>query len=179
MNKFFVIIGFSLCCLSDTTEIPWQENHKLEWADFKGEPDQGCDSVVVTASGITFSYSIEKSRGVGITGFKTKVFAHFYPEYSWCKKAEIDASILNHEQLHFNITELNVRCFREKIATLKASNLIEKELSQAHEKANTNLQTMQNLYDTESNNSINSEGQEKWVAFVAKELKRLEKFKSK
>ncbi|WP_452224206.1 DUF922 domain-containing protein [Lacinutrix chionoecetis] len=179
MSKLFIIIGFLLCFKSDTSEFSWHENHRLNWADFKGEPDQSVNAVAVTASGITFSYSIEKSNLRGITGFKTKVFAHFYPEHSWCKKELIDNNILRHEQFHFDITELNVRYFREKISKLKVSKNIAQDLNKLHIQANKDLSEMQQLYDKESDFSMNTEGQEQWVAFVNKELKRLEKFKSK
>ena len=179
MNKFFVIIGFLLCFQSDTAEFSWHENHKLKWTDFQGKPDVNSNAAAVTASGITFSYSINKSSVRGITGFKTKVFAHFYPEHSWCKKEVIDAHILKHEQFHFNITELNVRYLREHISELKVSSSIAKQLDFLHKQANTDLEKMQKLYDAESNYSINKEEQARWIAFVNKELKRLEKFKSK
>ena len=38
---------------------------------------------------------------------------------------------------------------------------------------------MQNSYDEETNHSINTEAQIKWQESVAKQLKTLEKFKSK
>lgn len=179
MSKFFIIVIFLLCLQGDAPEFSWHENHKLKWTDFKAEPDIHSNAAAVTASGITFSYSIQKSSVHGVTGFKTKVFAHFYPEHSWCKKELIDNNILQHEQFHFNITELNVRYFREGISKLKTSSLIAKQLDALHTQANKDLEKMQQIYDAESNYSINKEGQQKWIAFVNKELKRLEKYKSK
>ncbi|WP_241147983.1 hypothetical protein [Lacinutrix jangbogonensis] len=168
-----------LCIQSDSPEFSWHENHKLKWTDFEGEPDMDSSAAAVTASGITFSYSIQKSSTDGITGFQTKAFAHFYPEESWCKKDIIDNHILKHEQFHFNITELNVRYFREKVSKLKISSSIENQLDDLNNQINENLGKMQKLYDAESNYSINKECQARWVIFVKKELKRLEKYKSK
>jgi hypothetical protein len=179
MHNFLLLFSFLLCFQSDTTAFSWHENHKLKWADFKGEPDENSNAAAVTASGITFSYSIKKNSVRGVTGFKTKVFAHFYPEHSWCKKELIDENILKHEQFHFNITELNVRYLRENISKLKVTNNIAKALDKVHKQANTDLEIMQNSYDTDSNYSIDRIGQQKWIAFVNKELKRLEKYKSK
>lgn len=179
MNKFLVIISLLLCFQSDSSEFSWHENHKLKWTDFEGEPNKNSDAVAVTASGITFSYAIQKSSVRGVIGFKTKAFAHFYPEHSWCKKELINDNILLHEQFHFNITELNVRYLREKISKLKVSTTIAKSLDLVHIQANKDLEKMQELYDAESNYSMNSEGQKKWVVFVNKELERLKKYKSK
>ncbi|WP_449274498.1 DUF922 domain-containing protein [Lacinutrix neustonica] len=86
--------------------------------------------------------------------------------------------ILAHEQLHFDITELNVRYLREKIERLKISPTVAQELDGYHEKANASLEKMQKKYDTESHFSINKIGQAKWKSFVEKELLRLERFKS-
>ena len=179
MNKFSLIISLFLCLQSDAPEFSWHENYKLKWTDFQGQPDKNSNAVAVTASGITFSYSIQKSSIHGVTGFKTKITAHFYPEHSWCKKELIDDHILKHEQFHFNITELHVRHFREKVSKLKVSKLIAKQLDVLHKQANTNLEQMQKLYDAESNYSINKDEQQKWIAFVNAELKQLEKYKSK
>ena len=179
MTKLFIIVSFILCLQVNAQEFSWQENHKLKWTDFQGEPDKNSNAAAVTASGITFSYSIEKSSIHGVTGFKTKTVAYFYPKQSWFKKEVVDKHILNHEQFHFNITELNVRYFREHISKLKVSGSIANQLSNLHKEVNANLANMQKRYDTESNYSINKGEQQKWVNFVNKELKRLEKYKSK
>jgi uncharacterized protein YydD (DUF2326 family) len=179
MSKFFIIVSFLLCLQSDTPEFPWHQDHKLKWTDFQGKPDVSSSAVAVTASGITFSYSVEKSSIHGVTGFNAKALAHFYPEHSWHKKEAVNDHILKHEQFHFNITELNVRYFREKISKLKASASIAKELSELQKQANTDLAIMQKRYDAETNYSINKEEQVRWIVFVNKELKRLEKYKSK
>ncbi|WP_299888462.1 hypothetical protein [uncultured Lacinutrix sp.] len=178
MYKLFLIFAAVLCFQSDTSEISWNQNYKLTWQDFKGKPNKETDAVAVTASGITFGYSIKKSSTKGITGFNTTVLAHFYPEHSWCKKDVVDDHVLAHEQLHFDITELNTRYFREKISKLKVSNTIADVLNSIHKKTNEELEAMQQRYDNESEYSINKEGQSKWSTFVSKELKRLQEFQS-
>lgn len=179
MFKFLIILSIIFCFKSDSTEFSWQEHRKLIWTDFKGEPDVNSNAAAVTASGISFSYSISKSSVSGVTGFDTKVFAHFYPEESWCKPKLIDNYILKHEQFHFNVTELHVRYLRENISKLKISNTVANQLDALNKQANLALLVMQKQYDAESNYSIDKEGQKKWEAFISKELKRLEKYKSK
>lgn len=178
MYKIFVYFIILLAFQSDASGRSWNENSKLSWSDFKGEPNNKIDAVAVTASGITFGYGIQSSSTRGITGFKTEVFAHFYPEKSWCKKEEINDYILKHEQLHFDVTELNVRYLREKISKLKVSEDIASILDTYQKEANVNLEKMQEQYDSESNYSINIEGQVKWNTFVKSELNRLEAYKS-
>lgn len=179
MNKLLFIIPLLLCFQSDTVAIPWQENQGLKWTNFQGKPDDTSGAVAVTASGITFSYAIEKSSIHGVIGFKTKTLAHFHPALSWYKKAQVNAAVLKHEQYHFNITELHTRYLREQLSKIQVSDTVAIALSKAHEQANLNLEAMQQHYDAESNYSMDPEGQKKWETFVNKELKRLENYKSK
>ena len=171
----FLVVLF--CFQQDSKGVAWSENFKLNWQDFKAKPDNSTDAVAITASGITFGYSVQRSSTRGIIGFKSEVLAHFYPEHSWYKKEKVNNHVLAHEQLHFNITELHARYFREKLSKLKAHSKITEELNTLHNNINASLAAMQNKYDKESNYSMDNEGQEKWAIFVAKELKRLQKFK--
>ena len=86
--------------------IAWNASRKLSWADFKAQPDPNSDAVALTASGITFSYSLKTSER-NVVDFSTTVKAHFYPEKSWYLTNKASAYILRHEQLHFDITELS------------------------------------------------------------------------
>ena len=70
----FICLGFFLLHSDVMEELSWSENYKLNWDDFKGQPNQDTDAVAVTASGITFSYSINK-RDDKVYGFKTLVKA--------------------------------------------------------------------------------------------------------
>ena len=177
MYKLLIFCFGLLLFQGDKTEFSWNENVKLTWKDFQGKPNLDSDAVAVTASGITFSYSIKKTE-TRVLSFKTIIKADFYPEHSWCKKEEVDNHVLGHEQLHFDITELHARLFKQKVATLKPSNNVAEHLQQYHKEIDTALETMQKAYDNESNYSINKEGQALWKAYVAKELKRLHKYKS-
>ena len=156
----------------------WSESYKLSWADFKAKPNTNVNAVAITASGITFGFSITKTDSNQVIGFTSEVHAHFYPEQSWYKKERADNHILGHEQLHFDITELYARKFRQRISHLKMSNNIRKELKVIHNAINKELSQMQDNYDNETNYSINYESQKEWHNYIAIELKKLSKFKS-
>ena len=64
--------------------------------------------------------------------YDAKVYAHFYPDKSWVIKEQSSEHILNHEQLHFDITELHARKFRKQLSTLKVSNSIRAQLQAMH-----------------------------------------------
>ncbi|MDT0557059.1 DUF922 domain-containing protein [Ichthyenterobacterium sp. W332] len=158
--------------------ISWQSSRKLTWSDFKAKPVTGTSAVALTASGITFGYSVE-TRGDDIITFETHVFSHFYPEKSWVIKEDANDHILGHEQLHFDITELYVRKFREGISKLQVSNNIKSQLAELHKLVNEKLNETQKKYDAQSNHSINKEAQKQWEIFIDVELKNLEHFASR
>lgn len=177
--KFFLFffILFGITNIEEET-MAWSESYKLKWSDFKGPVDVNSDAVAVTASGITFSFSLKQTNDRYV-GFDSNVEAHFYPNKSWYIKESGNAHVLAHEQLHFDITELNVRQLRYAIAQLKVSEQIKEELQALHQKANENLAKMQHAYDTQTQNSINKEAQAGWAQFVKEELLKYRDYRSK
>jgi len=180
MRYHFFLLSLFLCFASPDNEVTmsWHEGLKLTWNDFKGPKDTKSDAVAVTASGITFSYAVRKSNS-RIVDFKVVVEADFYPEKSWVVKELADDYILAHEQLHFDITELHVRKLRKQISEVKVSQYLGGVLNTLHQNMNKELAEMQQKHDTETNNSINKEAQEKWAKFVAAELKKYDDFTPK
>jgi hypothetical protein len=173
---------FALACLfivpNDDEVISWRDDIKLTWNEFKGVPKTNMSAVAVTASGITFEFSVRETNS-RIVSFDSQVYAHFYPNKSWYIKEQGDNHILAHEQLHFDITELYARKFRKQISQLKVTNNIKSELRQLHLNINKEVAVTQNLYDLESDNSVNREFQAKWNVYIKRELAKLEAYKSK
>ncbi len=164
-------------CVQDEPVMSWNESYKLSWADFNGKPNHDISAVAITASGISFGFSVRETDSKVIS-FTTEVHCHFYPEQSWYKPDQADSHVLGHEQLHFDITELYARKFRQRISQLKVSNNIKRELRALNKAINKELALLQNKYDTESNYSRNFENQAKWKQYVAEELKKFSKYKS-
>ncbi|GAB1857049.1 hypothetical protein MHTCC0001_18850 [Flavobacteriaceae bacterium MHTCC 0001] len=155
----------------------WSASYKLSWEDFKGDPQYSESAVAITASGISFQYSIRQSD-TKVIGFTTKVNANFYPEHSWYKPEDADNHVLGHEQLHFDITELFARKFRQRLSEVKVSNNIKQELNFIKNTINKELEAFQNKYDTETNFSRNKTLQLQWQLYIEKELQKLDRFKS-
>ncbi|TYA71545.1 DUF922 domain-containing protein [Seonamhaeicola marinus] len=173
-----IIVLCCFLCVQDEPVISWNDSYKLTWADFKDSPNPNTSAVAITASGISFGYSI-KQTDTQVVGFSTEVYAHFYPEQSWYKPERADAHVLAHEQLHFDITELHARKLRYRISQLGISNTIKNKLRQLQKDINTELRALQNKYDSETDHSRNFEAQAQWNAYIAKELKTYSRFKSK
>ena len=141
MNLKLIIGIIAFLCIGNSSEddtISWNENRKLTWADLKDQPNLNSGAVALTASGITFGFSIQKSGGRP-TSFNTTVESLFYPDKSWYIEERADNYILGHEQLHFDITELHARKFRQQISRLKVSSRIRSELNRLHTSINSCL----------------------------------------
>ncbi len=155
----------------------WNESRKLTWDDFRANPDADSDAVALTASGITFGYSV-KTSGERIIDFSVSVEAHFYPNKSWYLKDTGNAYILGHEQLHFDITELYTRKFREQLERLVVNQNVKEQMQRLHTSTNEALNETQKRYDAQSTHSINVDMQKQWETFIQEELKKLDKYKS-
>jgi len=170
------------CCLifvqNDEPVLSWNESYKLAWQNFKAKPNSNESAVAITASGITFGFSIGQTDKKEVVSFSSEVHAHFYPELSWYKKEQADNHILGHEQLHFDITELYARKFKYRISQVKLSNNVRRDLKKIHNDINTELSQMQNKYDNETDYSRNFESQSKWKIYVDAELATYSKYKS-
>lgn len=173
-----LVLALLLVVPVDDEVISWRDDIKLTWNEFKGAPKNNHSAVAVTASGITFEFSVNETDS-RIVSFDAKVYAHFYPNKSWYVKKEGSDHILAHEQLHFDITELYARKFRKQIAQLKVTNNLKTELRALHSQINREVAIAQNTYDKESDNSVNREFQAKWATYVKQELAKLEAYKSK
>ncbi len=170
---FLIIVGFLPI---EEESILWNENHRLEWSDFKANPNFNSDAVAITASGLTFSFSA-RTISSKLVDFTATVEAHFYPDQSWYKKGHVNNIVLAHEQLHFNITELHARKLRKQIDVTNFSLNIKKEISKLHANINKELKAFQNKYDSESDFSRSIETQQEWQVFVKQELRKLSKYK--
>ncbi|WP_046745893.1 DUF922 domain-containing protein [Kordia zhangzhouensis] len=175
MYKYLTAICLLLLVQSEET-ITWSKDQKLHWGNFEGTPDYDSDAVAITASGITYGYSAKTFSNSNKIEYTTQVIAQFYPEKSWYLKERVNDTVLGHEQLHFDITELHARKLRKRIQNTKFTKNIQKEISKIYDQVNKELRAMQNAYDEGSDYSRNYEGQLKWENKITSELKKLEKY---
>jgi hypothetical protein len=159
---------------SDT--IQWTASKKLEWIDFKAEAPRS-RYAAFTFTVITMDYSL-KSKGNSIDA-KFEVTAAFNREKSWVKndaESRSDA-IRAHEQLHFDIAELNARKLRRRLVGLKLSrNQYKKEIQLAYDAEIEEGERLQKLYDSETNHGIDRDAQMRWRRRIDKELGDLNEF---
>jgi hypothetical protein len=151
--------------IQDDEVMLWNSDLKLQWSDFRGEP-QNNRAAAVTASGLTYRFSTSKKNG-DVVAVDFVVSSYFYPNKSWYRPEVCDSVILSHEQLHFDITELFARKFRERLKEVKFTNNVKAEVKAIYKKVNLELNDFQNLYDSETNFSRNREQQLLWNRKIA------------
>jgi len=151
----------------------WTEIKKLTWADFQGVPIENAAEVAMATSSVEYSY-YTKNKQVFWT-----VLAKYYPKLSWSKKSKQSAYILQHEQLHFDITELYARLFRKRLAeNIKSTGDLSK-ISGISSTIMKEWQEEQDDYDKETNHSMNEKKQAEWNLNLKQRLDALKEFASK
>lgn len=164
-----VVFFLVLPAIAQEEMITWSAQKKLNWQDFKGAPDLNNGAAAITASGISYEFSASIEGNKVFVDYVVNCF--FYPQQSWYKKELSGPSVLRHEQLHFDITELHARIMRAKLCKMNFTENVRKQIKKVYKDVIDELQRMQKQYDEESDFSRNPEGQLKWEAKIASALK--------
>lgn len=154
----------------------WSDDLQLQWEDFNGTPTRGTTVVAVTASGLSFGFSTKMTE-TQLVEYTAFVDAHFYPDKSWYVKERANSVILDHERLHFDITELHARKFKQRIAQTKFDLRINSQMERIHNTITDDLRQMQQKYDTETDHSQNVDKQKEWQKFIKVQLDKLSYYK--
>lgn len=166
----------SLCLFQQDRSMTWSEDLQLQWEDFNGTPTRGTTVVAVTASGLSFGFSTKMTE-TQLVDYTAFVDAHFYPDKSWYVKERANSVILDHERLHFDITELHARKFKQRIAQTKFDLSINSQMERIHNTITDELRQMQQKYDTETDHSQNVDKQKEWQKFIKVQLDKLSYYK--
>ncbi|MGB0838604.1 MAG: hypothetical protein ACPGXL_00615 [Chitinophagales bacterium] len=143
----------------------WAANDRLVWEDFQGTPDQRYPHVAaLTASSITYKYSCED----GVISYEVE--AIFRKDESWVRDENRTPYYLQHEQLHFDVTELYARKIRQSLGekffsceqTAEFETLIEEHLEA--------WRIMEKKYDLETRYSNDKQMQKNWYVTVQTDL---------
>lgn len=175
MNKLFLLI-FTLffCHISFpqciTEEITWSKERKLTWDDYLGHPQGNVGAA--SYCNIFFENSL---KGDTLSIISKSIFVK---KKSWVKNNYKTSLVLNHEQTHFDLTEVYVRKLKKALYEYK----FKKETAIENCKRLCNEFIMywdkeDALYDQEIDLSkYDKEVQQKWSNKTTKELEELEKY---
>ena len=155
-------------------DIPWSEDVKLKWENFKAKPPKYTyNESAVTSSGVSSSVSANDT----IIQFTVKCL--FNEKESWVIRKDTSVWLLNHEQRHFDITEVYARKFRKIILKYHFKNIKEvgNMFNKTYRDINKEMNAEQKKYDRETDHSRNADIQNEWNQQIDKQLKALEQYK--
>jgi hypothetical protein len=153
-------------CKVDTTHIRWNQNI-LSWSDFKLVPKQGKFKTALSVTMINYCLFVQNDT----LYFRT--WTSFSKSKSWRSDSTFDSFDLIHEQTHFDITEYYKRLFWLRVASTCRN---EDEIHVEYRKVSFSCDSLQNLYDLQTDHSMNRTVQLEWNEKVEFLLKGVEDY---
>ncbi|MEM8508314.1 MAG: DUF922 domain-containing protein [Bacteroidota bacterium] len=170
-----VLVVFFFWSLGKAQEIEesiaWDAQQKLVWEDFKGPVPPDAAAAATTASGISYEYKANLIHHEVQLDFKVTAF--FYPNESWYRPEVCDANVLQHEQLHFDISELFARKMRLRLQRTAFTENVKSEVRTIYKEILKQLSEFQDRYDWETNFSRNKEAQNLWNQRISEALSQI------
>ena len=175
-HKALLIFLFtSVYCTAqpDTNTILFTDEYKLSWEDFTGSPQLNSINSANSFTGVDLKME-QKNNSLIIN-----TFSFFKRDKSWVKTESKKESLLRHEQLHFDITELYARKFRKKLVEYKLTiKNVQSKLKPLFQDYLDQLWKEQKKYDRETNHHINTKKQLEWESRIKIELDEYKGFKT-
>jgi hypothetical protein len=171
---FFIFLLSSIICFCSYSQrcdsILWTGYNTLKWKHFKGYPDRNSQASALSESSINYRFSVTSN----LINFKFS--CSFSTCASWMKSAA-SYSLLEHEQIHFDLAEYHKRLMAKEVVSQKFTSHDLTEKIQAIAKRIDALRIEADLlYDTETNYSRNDEKQREWLRKIRKMIKTLDEY---
>ena len=155
----------------------WSKDVRPTWSLFAGKiTDKNIydnfSVAAVTYSDLSYSWTRKDSL------IYVSSWAYMDTHLSWVKKESKTKLVLEHEQKHFDISEIYVRKFRKELEerTFKKNENIESEISAIYRSIHKRYMEAQYSYDSETAHGTNKEYQAFWNDMIEKQLKESEMF---
>lgn len=160
--------------------IAWSEERKLVYDDFKGKvrPISISSSLSVAVTASIMSYKEKKINPFNFTVKECLIKSYFDCKTSWFDENFKNKEVLEHEQLHFDATEVMARKFRKRLESKYSKPVLQSILEREFKTILNEVNQFQSKYDGETDNGRNKMKQEEWKEKINKELKELEAYKS-
>lgn len=157
MKYICIVLAIFLCSLTaNEPQFAWNEKRKLTWGDFKGKPVKSNSAAALTYTDIQIAASLIDGK------LSVEVKNYFDSKLSWTKNKE-SSSLLAHEQLHFDITELYTRKIRKKLNDIISEEAIRSgTINKESDKLLKEWKEFQLKYDSETNHGVLANKQKEW-----------------
>ncbi|WP_031427605.1 DUF922 domain-containing protein [Flavimarina sp. Hel_I_48] len=155
-----MILFFSCATFAQQPRYSWSEKKDFSWADLSGFPDEQSLYAASVNTGISQDFSISFKGGAKLSSLQ--ITAYIYPKLSWYKPGRVNAALLEHERLHFMITEVHARMLKETISKFDFSEDIRSEMNHLYRKIEQKRQKMQQDFDAETRHGLNNQRELFW-----------------
>jgi len=139
---------------------------RLTWNNYKGKPDRHDDAAAITSTALGMEYHVRGSK------LNFKITCRFSKTKSWGKhKTDY---ILQHEQGHFDITEIFARKLAKELLAYKFKRkTFEEDIAGIYNRVMQEKEKFQDEYDDKTDYSRNKNRQAEWLKKIEKELEKL------
>lgn len=174
----------------EAAAIEWSSGRVLQVSDFrvikKGHPvpESLGDNQAVTRTGFLYTLTqINSGKEKGRN--RIKVQALMYPQYSYIRAAVLKAGpspiayLMNHEQKHFDISEIYAREAARFLQIHRFSKNYASVIANEMKRLFKEAAALQKRYDDETNNGRNRTKQQVWNQYVDEKLKELSVYSRK
>ncbi|RRO17115.1 DUF922 domain-containing protein [Flavobacteriaceae bacterium 14752] len=170
--KITIIILYFLSVVNvafTQTEIVWTKENTVKWENFEAQPQADSPQAASINTGIKYTWKTKYIDGNQVLNYE--IYAYMKPSKSWVKPSEKSDYLLEHEQLHFDITEYHARKLKQAFDNYKLKPSIKKDLKLIYRQIVKERISMQNQYDKETQHSLDSVVQKQWQDKVSELLK--------
>jgi Bacterial protein of unknown function (DUF922) len=172
LKKITLAIFFLLPFLTkaqDRDFIEWSPYARLTWNDYLAKPSPVSGAAAITSTAIGVEYHVNDNT------LSYSITCRFSKTRSW-GRSKTDY-ILEHEQGHFDITEIFARKLAKELKEYKFnSRTYQDELNKIYKRVMDEKEKYQNKYDKETDYSRNMEKQAEWLDKIQKELEQTDDF---
>ena len=170
----------SSIALAETTRlVPWTEDVRLTWNDFRGAVPSSAPSNDIAAIHMELKWHARlkwESTGGSWVGSTVQVIASnvMNPELSWARHDRVTEDGLRHEIYHFHLSEVYRRKLEAALLAVRVCGRTAEETKdfldrKVHEVADSWLlraEAMQETYETETEHGTNAAAQRSWEAKI-------------
>lgn len=157
--------------------ICWQENTKLKWSDFQGEPNNKFKTTLNTNAGAVTATRLTRTPISDEKGFlKYDITVCFIKNLSFTTDTT-SSELLQHEQLHLDIMELYARKIRKSLSLLVAKkSRDQREFDSVIDKILLEEKELTKQYDIKTGNGGVDFVQEEWNLEIQQELNAMKAY---
>jgi len=153
----------------ENNSIEWSSEKRLTWDDYLARPPLSSDAAAITSTAIGIEYHVKNNH------FAYSISCRFSKTHSWGK--DKTDYILEHEQGHFDITEIYARKLGRELMEYKFNpKSYRDDVTRIYRRLMDEKEQYQDKYDRDTDFSRNREKQAEWLEMIKEELEQTDEF---